>query len=113
MTIKIGDTLYRHDRYRNKHDQRWIPVVICGETKQSWLYAPFGEANETRCRINKKTMLGAADFRGSKDRYYTQQGMADHSFCAAWARPVGQAVQTCTDPDKLKKIAEIIGMEIA
>lgn len=112
MTVKVGDTLYRLNTYGRSNDVRWTPVVIVGETKISWLYAPFGEKHPERSRINKKTMLTAADYRGIKDRHFTKQGAEDYDFCQKWQRPISQAVGTCTEVDQLKKIAEIIGMEL-
>lgn len=113
MTIKVGDTLYQLSAYGRQGDRRWTPEVIVGETKISWLYAPFGENNPERTRINKKTMETAADYRGIKDRYFTKKAADDYDFCQKWQRPIAGAVGACRDIEQLKKIAAIIGMELS
>lgn len=108
MTLKVGDELFMLDRWPRKGDPRWTPFLITGETKLSWL---VGEGWEQQ-KVNKKTMMTKADWRGQHDRFYTRQGRDDYDLCDRLRRPLMTAVEQCDDPEKMKKIAEIIGMEL-
>lgn len=107
--IKIGDTLYRHEPYGRQGDPKWIAVKVVGETKQSWLYAPFGEGTETRVKVSKKTMMTARDYRGINDKYFTEEGRDAKDFCDKWARLVGHLVEQVRNPEELRQIAAIVG----
>lgn len=111
--IKVGDTLYQLHSWRRSGEPKWSPVLVVGETKQSWLYAPFGESHPERTKINKKTMMTARDFRGQCERYFTKAQREARDFCDQWARDIGSAVSSCPDPEKLKQIAAIVGKELA
>jgi hypothetical protein len=109
MTIKVGDELYLLHTGRRAGDPKWTKHVITGETKQSWLIGE-GWAQE---KISKTTMTTKKNWQGVNERYRTQQQAADYDFCEAWQRPLATEVGLCWEPEKLKKIAAIVGREIA
>ncbi|CCG43316.1 hypothetical protein [Magnetospirillum molischianum] len=37
MSVKIGDTLYRHDPYRTRPEDRIEKFTVVGETRVSWI----------------------------------------------------------------------------
>ena len=110
--IKIGDTLYERQQYRRQGEGKWKPVKIVGETKMSWLYAPFGEGSETRIKINKKTMTSAADYRGMRDKYFTHDQTVNIDFCDVHRRSVTAAVEKINDASIMREIARLVGMEL-
>lgn len=108
MTIKVGDELYLLHHHRRQGDPKWTKHVITGETKQSWLIGSGWSVE----KVSKKTMTTKKNWQGGNDFYRTQQEAADRDFCDSWCRPLMVGVEQCREPEKLKKIAEIIGMVI-
>lgn len=109
MTIKVGDTLYLLHRDRRPREPKWTLHTIIGETKLSWLIGE-GWAQE---KINKKTMRTKMNWQGENVLYRTSQECTDYDFCEAWRKPLMVAIEQCREPERLKKIAEILGVEIA
>jgi len=103
---KVGDTLWTI----NPRDRRegWKSYVITGETRQSWL---VGEMRFTPAKVNKHTMLENHGQWGMQ-RWFTEQGMIDQRFMDEQRHHIARLVGVESDVAKLKKIAEIIGMEV-
>lgn len=108
---KIGDKLYTCRTINRSGRGKWSESRIVDETKHSWLVQTI-PGSSMRAKVNKTTMMTAADRQGMKDRYYTAQGRDAKDFCDKYARDIGAAVSVCDDPEKLKAIAAIIGKKL-
>lgn len=104
-TIRVGDTLWMID-FRDGR-KGWEASVILGETRQSWLVGPSGGR-----KVLKKTLMENHGANWGLQRWYTTAGKEAKQFCDKHARSIGGAVDVCDDPEKLKKIADIIGLEL-
>lgn len=101
---KVGDLLYQLHNWRRAGQPKWEPAPITGETKVSWLLGDI--------KVNKKTMVTAKDYRGHNERYCSYEEMVAQDFCDLHARDLASHVSVCKDPEKLKRIAAIVGMEL-
>jgi hypothetical protein len=103
----VGDTLWLRSTIRRSEGE-WMSKVIRDETKGLWI---VGEGY-TESRINKKTMVTAADRQGYRERWFTTEARDAYIFCEKYARAIGTAVSVCDSPNKLRYIAELIGKKL-
>ena len=113
--MKIGDTIYKFDTNRRQYtkpadgriwgepiyEYHFEPLLITGETKQSWLVKEYG--SETR--VNKQTLLssGASGFQ-----WYSEEGKAGH----LWLRKNRQEIMRRferADYATMRQIASLLG----
>jgi hypothetical protein len=108
LMTKVGDILYTHpigrpDRLGEDSGE------ITGETRLSWL---VGEPQYARAKVNKVSLDEA--IRDHLPRHwYTKEGLDRELFIKANRHLISRSVSYERDVDKLKKIAEILGMEVA
>lgn len=107
-TIRVGDILWTHPYGQ---PEKWLaqPEVITGETAQSWI---MGDSRFNPEKVNKKTLRETIPKFGYR-QWYTEQGKIDALFIRNHRHQISAAILSCADVSQLKKIAEIIGMELA
>ena len=107
--LKIGSTLWTIDR-RDRRDG-WKCQAITGETKQSWLVGSESSFPPPR-KVNKKTMLENLGTQWGHQRWYSNVQKDAQVFIDNHRRHIERLVGVEQDADKLKQIAEILGMEL-
>jgi hypothetical protein len=108
--IKIGDKLWT----LNSRDRRqgWRCEVVVGETRVSWLTKREGQPDwPPPSKISKKTMQENHGKWG-RERWYTEEGMRVAKFIGGCRNLIADRVRGEDDATKLKKIADILGMNI-
>jgi len=104
--IKIGDEFFKFkDIWRCRQgEDGYEVVVIKGETSRSWLVGPK-DSNYGEFKVPKNKPFADRKIK-------TQQMVDDDRMCGKSYR-IGSVVQHMKDPEKLRKILEIIGGEKA
>lgn len=118
--IKVGDTLWRFDSNHRQYDKpgpggrivyrsHFVPEVITGETKMSWLVQWY---QRVVWKINKKTLATAMQNGYSGSQFYTAQGVEDDIWrnehrCKIEGMMRGASI------DQLRQIGAILGYDDA
>lgn len=112
--IGIGSTLWLFDGNRRVYgpDRRTVyrehfrPIVVFGETKQSWLcgekWAPI--------RVNKKTMQTKGEYGVSPHVFTSKAEIDDDCWLHDKRRDIDRALMLCNDPAVLRQIAALLGV---
>ncbi len=114
--LKVGDKLWGIDMSARTREQKWAERLIVGETRVSWLVAPFWFSGSgdfgtfrpediDRCIKVKKKDLEAGTLRDWK---ITRAEVDDVLFLKNGWR-LGELVDRCSDATKLRQIAAIMG----
>jgi|SRR5579859_1028698 len=106
MHIKIGDTLYTHPPGRPGH--LTMGRVITGDTRLSWL---VGDPKFSRHKVLKKSLRENIPRYGHR-QWYTEAGVNAAGFVDKHRFRIVSALSVEGDVSKLKKIAEILGVEL-
>ena len=86
--IKVGDTLWLYEPYRNDTAKRWHEHVVTKITSQSYI---VGEGfTETKVRKSDMTWLRQP---GMRNRAFTAQGKAEHAWIEANRHRIAEAVR--------------------
>lgn len=114
--VKIGDTLYRFDQNRRRYragpdgrssgppiySEHFEPLVITGETKQSWLCREgYGDA-----KVNKKTLRESNG--GFAYSWFTKAQMEDNIWRHEHRHRIREMLDRA-DAATLRRVAEAIG----
>lgn len=115
--LKVGDTIHKfdinHRVYARDANGRatsgaiyaefFVPFVIKGETKQSWLTGYRGET-----RVNKKTLKESGKNGFGGHQWFTDDGKAAQLWLHDHRQHIIRALENGT-VDQLKRVAEIVG----
>lgn len=106
----IGDTLWTHGYGENPdHNPERIRLkhTIVGETRQSWLL----DNRKNPYKVSKRYLSERIPGHGWR-QWYTEQEKVDFAFVRKHAWAVARGVQQVRSAEALKKIAELVGVEL-
>lgn len=116
--VWIFDGNVRHytDGGRLVYSKSFLPYIVSGETRDSWLLQPASNARLMQqdqgfsYKVNKKTLaLREKNLYGKKRRIYTSKAEVDDAVFVHERRGViGNAVLRCDDATTLRRISELL-----
>ncbi len=121
MDLKIGDVLYHFSENRRVYApgggspiyrEHFEPHTIVGETKLSWLVAPWKNAPLDRCtKVSKKDMSSARSHTFGSRGYFTAEGMEDDIWQHSHKHKICDLINRTATANQLREIAKIINYE--